>query len=88
MPKKHVQIKTGGVINNIYQTKEEIEKIKIIKYSSFDIIFQPNKLKYKKPKYSPETCIIKKKTYSIYIYVPVQIKYKRDKLITCVFQKK
>lgn len=86
MPKKHVQIKTGGIINYIYQTKEEIEKIKMITYSNFDVIFQPNKLKYKKPTYSPETCIIKRKTYSIYIYVPVQIRYKKYKLMTCVFK--
>lgn len=40
-------------------------------------------IKYKKPIYSPEICILKNKTYAIYLYVPMQIKYKKHKIMNC-----
>lgn len=38
-------------------------------------------MKYKKPIYTADECILKKKTYGIPLYIPVQIKHK-NKLIT------
>nr|AKL79025.1 RNA polymerase beta subunit [Euglena viridis] len=61
--------------------QEELEKIKVIKYSNFNIKMFTHNMKYKKPIYSPETCILKNKTYAIYLYIPMQIKYKKHKII-------
>lgn len=66
-----------------YLTKKELEKIKTLHYSNFNIRFFPHKIKYKKPKYSPEICVLKNKTYSVLLYIPLQVKYKNLKLIFC-----
>ena len=42
---------------------------------------QPNRIKFKKPKDSVEECILRSKTYSIRIYVPIQIKYKSTRIV-------
>lgn len=52
-----------------------------IKHSNFEIKFHYNKLKYQKPKNSIEACIIKNTTYCINLYIPVTIKYKKEKKI-------
>lgn len=42
---------------------------------------QPHKIKFRKPKDSVEDCILKNRTYSVKVYVPIQIKYKNIKII-------
>lgn len=42
---------------------------------------QPNQIKFKKPKESVEECILKNKTYSAKIYIPIQIRYKNTKVV-------
>jgi DNA-directed RNA polymerase beta subunit len=63
-----------------YLTQQELQSIKNIKHSEFKIKFQSQKLKYKKPAYTTEECILKGKTYSVSLYIPIEIKYK-DQLI-------
>lgn len=72
--KKHVWIKKG----KFYLTKKEIEPLKNIKYNEFKIKLRNHNIKFKKPKYSPEICINKNKTYSIQIYAPIRISYKNN----------
>jgi DNA-directed RNA polymerase beta subunit len=59
----------------------ELKNIEKITHANFFINFEPSKLKYKKPKLSPELCLIKGKTYSISVYIPMQIKYNNVILI-------
>ena len=42
------------------------------------------KLKYKKPKITAETCITKNKTYAIQLFIPLQLKYKNKLVVNCV----
>nr|YP_009145448.1 RNA polymerase beta subunit [Monomorphina parapyrum]AKL78921.1 RNA polymerase beta subunit [Monomorphina parapyrum] len=56
---------------------EELEKINYINHYNFEIKMDPKKLKFKKPRNSVEECITKSKTYSIPLYIPVEIKYKQ-----------
>ena len=65
-------------------TKKEIETINKIKQFNFFIKINSSKIKYKKPKYSFNECIIKNKTFSISIYAPITITYKKIK----IFKKK
>nr|YP_007517064.2 RNA polymerase beta subunit [Euglena viridis]AEY70834.2 RNA polymerase beta subunit [Euglena viridis] len=87
-------IKTKEILSNLLEIqrksfqefiekglKEELEKIKTINYSNFSIKMSTHSIKYKKPIYSPEICILKNKTYAIYLYIPIQIKYKKHKII-------
>ena len=60
---------------------EEIRKMEKIKHLNFEVQFHYSKLKYQKPIDSLQACIIKNKTYSINLYVPVTIKYKDEKKI-------
>nr|NP_074962.1 RNA polymerase beta subunit [Euglena longa]P27059.2 RecName: Full=DNA-directed RNA polymerase subunit beta; AltName: Full=PEP; AltName: Full=Plastid-encoded RNA polymerase subunit beta; Short=RNA polymerase subunit beta [Euglena longa]CAC24573.1 RNA polymerase subunit [Euglena longa] len=57
-----------GIIN-------ELKKIQKIIHSNFEINFHINALKYKKPKLSSESCLIKNETYNIDIKIPMEIKY-------------
>nr|YP_009145381.1 RNA polymerase beta subunit [Cryptoglena skujai]AKL39006.1 RNA polymerase beta subunit [Cryptoglena skujai] len=57
--------------------KEEIKKLSRIKYYNFELKIDFNNIKYKKPKNSLQECILKNKTYSIPIFIPVSVKYKR-----------
>lgn len=59
-----------------------MQKIEKIKYSNFEIKFHYQQLKYQKPKHSIEACIIKSKSYCINLYLPISIKYKKEKKIT------
>ena len=77
---KHVQIKRG----KIYLTKEELEKIKRINYYNFKIRIQTHKIKFKKPKKSFENYILRNKTYSLKLYVPIQVKYNGTEIINRV----
>jgi len=69
---------TGVIL--FYLIKEEIKKISLIEHANFSIKIYTEKLKYKKPKYSAQECIEQERTFSIGIYVPVEIKYKNKKL--------
>nr|YP_010700253.1 RNA polymerase subunit beta [Euglena deses]WCH63397.1 RNA polymerase subunit beta [Euglena deses] len=66
---------------NIYLTKEELKKIQIIKHNYFEIKLNANKMKYKKPIYGPEICILKQKSFSSSINIPIEIKYKKKTII-------
>lgn len=68
-------------IIKIYLDKKELENIKLIKHSNFEIKFKFQKLKYKKPKHSPEICILKSKSYLLSLYTPITIKYKKRLII-------
>lgn len=39
---------------------------------------QNQKIKYKQPIYEPNTCLKKKKNYSIQLYIPMQITYNKN----------
>lgn len=65
---------------------EELQRLEKIVYNGLQITFQPTKLKYKSPRFSPELCLIKNKTYSIRLYVPIQVKYHDLVLINCGFK--
>nr|YP_009144884.1 RNA polymerase beta subunit [Euglenaria anabaena]AKJ83331.1 RNA polymerase beta subunit [Euglenaria anabaena] len=60
--------------------KEEIEKLKI-KHMNFEVNFNKNKLKYKKPKLSTEQCLLKNKSYTVNLYLPITIKHKNFGII-------
>jgi DNA-directed RNA polymerase subunit beta len=59
---------------------EELKRISSINYNNFIIFIQGGKLKYKKPKFSEQSCISNEKTFSISIYVPIEIWYKSIRL--------
>ena len=61
----------------IYLTKQELINIKKIQHSNFKVNIGLYKLKYKKPHNSIQECISSYKNYSISIYVPIRIKYKK-----------
>lgn len=42
---------------------------------------QPHQIRFKRPKESVEECILKNKTYSAKIYIPIQIKYKSTRVV-------
>lgn len=42
-----------------------------------------NLLKYKKPRFDEETCLENKKTHEIIAYIPINISYKRKKVLEC-----
>lgn len=46
-----------------------------INYSKYIISTNLNNIKYKKPKYGPEKCLLNNKTYSLSLYVPFTFKY-------------
>lgn len=46
-----------------------------------------SKIRYRKPKFSSQKCINLNKTYSIGLYLPLTIKYKRKILINCDYIK-
>lgn len=69
---------TGVIL--FYLIKEEIKKISLIEHANFSIKIYTEKLKYKKPKYTEQECIEQERTFSIGIYVPIEIKYKNKKL--------
>lgn len=52
----------------------------MINYNNFIIFIQGGKLKYKKPKFSEQSCITNEKSFSISIYVPIEIWYKSIRL--------
>lgn len=76
LKRKQVRIEKGLS----YLTKHELEKIKTIKYSKFNIKFQISKIKFKKPTNTPEECLLKNKTYTINIYIPIELQYKNQKI--------
>lgn len=39
---------------------------------------QIQKIKYKRPKYEPYECLEKNKTYSVQLYLPIQIIYNNN----------
>lgn len=55
--------------------KQEIKCLNLIKYSKFKLKISTEKIKFKEPKYKIETCLLKNKTYSIQLLLPIQIKY-------------
>lgn len=57
-----------------------MKEISLIKKGNLKIKINFHNLKYKRPKYSAQKCILKGKTYSTSIYVPIKIEYK-EKLI-------
>lgn len=58
-----------------------LKNLNNIKQANFKINFDIKKLKYKRPKFSSQRCIIMNKTYSIGIYLPVTIKYEKKILL-------
>lgn len=74
----HVKIIKGTI--QIYLTKQELLGIKKIQHSNFKVNIDLHKLKYKKPNYSIKECISNYKNYSISIYIPIRIKYKKTEI--------
>lgn len=64
-----------------YLTIQEFRKIKTIKYTNFEIKFDAYDIKYTKPSISPKICIKKNKTYLTNLYIPVEINYKKIKIL-------
>jgi DNA-directed RNA polymerase beta subunit len=56
---------------------EELRRVEKIASAHLEVNFQVNRLKYKKPLLSPEVCLQKNLTYTIDLYVPITIKFKR-----------
>ena len=77
----------GDKLNNnhylFYLIKENLREIQLIKRKNFTIKMDIFNIKYKKPKYSSQKCILKTKTYSISLYTPIEIKYKEKKINPC-----
>lgn len=63
-----------------YLTKKKIKEISLIKKEELKININFHNLKYKRPKYSAEKCIVKGKTYSLTILVPIKIEYKKKSI--------
>lgn len=74
MLRKQVHIKR----RRYYLTKQELEQIKLIKYSNFKIKIQYQNLRFKRPIYDTDLCIAKTRTYSSFIYVPIKVIYKKE----------
>lgn len=60
----------------IYLIKIIFSKIKKIKKNGFVLNIDGYNLKYKKPKFTSQACIIKGKTYSTTLFLSISIKYK------------
>lgn len=56
---------------------EELRRIEKITFVNLEVNFQVNRLKYKKPFLSPEVCLEKNLTYTLDLYVPITIKFKK-----------
>lgn len=72
----------------IYLTKEELEKIKKIEHSNFEIRFYSQQIKYKKPRLTYNETLNKSKTYCIKAYIPIKIRYKKLEVFPCDRKKK
>lgn len=53
----------------------------MINHYNFEVKLDTYKLKYKRPRYSIQQCIKKSKTYTIPVYLPLEIKYKGTTII-------
>lgn len=78
MLRKHAMILRGKIF---YLTIEEFKKIRNIKYSNFEIRINGYELKYTEPHISPQICVKKNKTYLTKLYIPIEIIYKKIKIL-------
>lgn len=63
-----------------YEIKKSLKNLNIIKQSNFQITTNIKNVKYKRPRFSSQKCISMNKTYSIGIYLPFTMKYKKKTL--------
>nr|YP_009503399.1 RNA polymerase beta subunit [Euglena clara]AXA45453.1 RNA polymerase beta subunit [Euglena clara] len=59
--------------------KEGIKEISKIKHLNFEIKIHTDKIKYKQPIHSIQTCLAKNKTYDVKIYLPIEISKRKIK---------
>lgn len=65
----------------IYLSQHEIKQLKKFKYKKIIVEFNPNTIRYKKPKHKPENCLEKKKNYELKTYIRVKLNINKRKLL-------
>lgn len=63
--------------------KEEANKLNDINFNKFKIKLDTNNIKYKELKYATNKCIIKNKTYTLNIYIPAKLFFKKKIILKC-----
>lgn len=60
---------------------EEFRRVEKVTFTNLEINFQVSRLKYKKPRFSPEVCLEKNLTYSIDLYIPMTVKLRKKVIL-------